>query len=173
MSDSPEVEVVLIAAVSTDGFISRGSGVPWDLPADRAHFRQMTNGKWLLFGRSTFDEMQGWFHNHHPLVLTHRSLPEAWDGCAVSGVAEAIDRVRRAGGTELWVCGGASVYELALPLAKKMVLTRVDDVLTHGVSFPPFSAKEWQMERCESRAADVTQAKSLEWQWWAKRPDCD
>ena len=38
------MKVTLLAAVSADGFISTGKGVPWHLPADKAHFRAKANG---------------------------------------------------------------------------------------------------------------------------------
>ena len=93
-----KVRVIIIAAVSADGFISRGTGVPWDLPEDRAHFRRLTAGRWLLLGRRTFEEMTGWFREHRPLVMTRRALPSPWEAAGVAGVEEAMRRVEEGGG---------------------------------------------------------------------------
>ena len=129
--------VTLIAAVSKDGFISRGKGVPWNLPEDRAHFRALTAGQWLLMGRTTYEEMRGWFTpSHHPLVLTRdEALPER-----VPSVQAAIARATG----ELFVCGGGQCYAAAMPHADRLVLTVVDEVLHAGVAFPAVDAAHWQ-----------------------------
>jgi len=139
-----------IAAVSADGFISRGTGVPWVIEADRHHFRHATQGKWLLLGRRTFEEMQGWFTDHHPLILTRSSefLPSV--GQPVSTIAAALEAAERQGADELWVCGGAATYAEAWPLVQKAVITQVDDELGTGLPFPPICDEAWEIESRQS-----------------------
>lgn len=134
----------LIAAVSADGFISRGSGVPWDLPKDRTHFRQYTQGKWLLLGRQTYQEMTGWFKDHHPLVLTRDDRFIPFVGERVSSVEEALTKATLANQPELVVCGGGGAYAAAMPLADRLVITHVDQILGGGVRFPPFHEQDWE-----------------------------
>lgn len=160
-------QVILIAAVSADGFISRDQGVPWDLPEDRAHFRRLTAGKWLLLGRRTFDEMQGWFRDHHPLVLTRRALPERWAEAAVTSVEEAMARVADAGERELWVCGGGAAYAEAWPRATQVVLTRVQEDLGHGVAFPKVADDEWRVVR-NLPGGGVGDQVAWKWIWYER-----
>lgn len=136
--------LTLIAAVSSDGFISRGQGVPWVLPKDRAHFRAYTNGKWLLLGRRTYEEMLGWFTNHHPLVLSRQQAFIPFLGDRVSTVEEALHMAEMARRAELVVCGGAGTYMAALPLADRLIITHVEDRLGSGVAFPAFSRDDWE-----------------------------
>ena len=144
--------ITLIAAVSADGFISRGSGVPWHLPADIAHFRHATAGKWLLLGRRTYDEMRGWFDDSHtPLVLTH--APELkGPGRAVSSVAEAL--ALAASQTELMVCGGGQIYAAMMPHATCLWITRVQTQLSGGVAFPVVDSDVWEVVSTQPRSAD-------------------
>ncbi len=163
------LRVILIAAVSADGFISAGQGVPWSLAADRAHFRRLTAGKTLLLGRRTFDEMQGWFRDHAPLVLTGRVLPARWEGAGVSSVAEALARTEEAGASELWVCGGGSVYAAALPVATELILTEVHESLGGGVAFPEVAPVTWRVVR---REAGRCEQAGLSWDWvWYERSE--
>lgn len=159
-----KTRVILIAAVSTDGFISTGTGVPWDLPADRTHFRRLTAGKWLLLGRRTFEEMRGWFRDHHPLVLTRRPLPEPWQDAGVTSAAEAVARAAAAGAPELWVCGGSSAYAEAMPLADEIVLTRVADTLGAGAPFPAIDPSLWQETR-RAQPPKTAAGPAFEWVW--------
>ena len=58
---SQQLKVTAIAAMTRDRVIGTGQGIPWNLPEDHAHFRAYTAGKTLLIGRTTFQEMLGWF----------------------------------------------------------------------------------------------------------------
>jgi dihydrofolate reductase len=151
------MKITLIAAVSDDGFISRGKGVPWDLPADREHFRAYTAGKHLLLGRATYEEMTGWFTKHTPYVLSRNPDFRPTVGRRVPSVQIAL--INAAGETdELVVCGGAQAYALALPYATTLVLTRVHDRLGGGLAFPALSAQEWVETSRQEHPADARHA---------------
>lgn len=147
--------LTLIAAVSKDGFISQGRGVPWNLPRDKAHFRRVTAGQWLLLGRRTYQEMLGWFRDHHPLVLTRDPNFVSSVGKAVSSVEEALQAAGKQGARELLVCGGGGAYAAAMPLADQLVLTHVDTVLGGGVPFQDFQAGDWHQASLEAFPADA------------------
>jgi dihydrofolate reductase len=153
--------LTLIAAVSADGFISRGTGVPWDLPVDRAHFRSYTRDKWLLLGRRTYEEMQGWFQpGHHPLVLTHDPRLLVPNGQVVASVPEALrlaDRQR-----ELVCCGGAEAYQAAMCHAHRLIVTQVHQILGSGLAFPKISKQDWEPVSRRSQAMDTEHAFSFE-----------
>lgn len=153
--------LTLIAAISADGFISKGQGVPWDLPADRAHFRGCTQNKWLLLGRRTYEEMLGWFEDgHHALVLTRNPKFEVLHGGAVSSVPEALRLAQ--GQRELVCCGGAEVYAAALPHAHRLVITQVHQILGGGLAFPVISPREWEPVSRRSHGVDDDHAFSFE-----------
>lgn len=152
--------LTLVAALAEDRVIGSASGgIPWDLPRDRTHFRARTAGRWLLVGRRTYEEMEGWFGERTPVVLTtqpnfrprkpaHRTAPTP---------AAAIDLARANGVAELLVCGGAQVYAATLPFADRLVLTRIDLHVTipDPVRFPDFeSSGEWRLRHAESWPAE-------------------
>jgi dihydrofolate reductase len=146
--------LTLIAALSADGFISRGQGVPWNLPRDKARFRRATDDQWLLIGRRTFEEMHGWFRNHRPLVLTTRKDFAQPMGKAVFSVEEALEVASKQGAREMFVCGGGGAYEAAMPLADRLILTHVDTVLDGGVPFPAFQVSDWHQSSQQAFPAD-------------------
>ena len=146
--------VTLIAAVSADGFISTGQGVPWDLPADRAHFREMTRDRWLLLGRRTYQEMLGWFRQHHPLVLTHDRHYRPPIGEAVAQVKDALHLAATHGVPEVFVCGGGGAYAAAMPWADRLVITHVGHTLGSGVPFPAINPATWRLTSAHQHPAD-------------------
>lgn len=155
--------LTLIAAVSADGFISCGQGVPWDLPADKAHFREHTQDKWLLLGRRTFEEMRGWLKpGHHPLVVTRQTSLEVPGGQTVRTVTEALHLATEARESELVCCGGSEIYTAAIPHAHRLIITHVHQILGGGLPFPVISPREWEPVTRRSHPADEEHAHSFE-----------
>lgn len=136
----------MIAALAENGVIgSESGGIPWHLPRDTAHFRRFTEGKHLLLGRRTFEEMRGWFTNQTPLVLSHGKSGVFPPGVHVHGIEEAISEAARRGAPELAVCGGASVYEAALPYTDELFLTRIEASPGGDIIFPDYEdGIEWE-----------------------------
>ncbi|MES2598195.1 MAG: dihydrofolate reductase [Verrucomicrobiota bacterium] len=155
--------LTLIAAVSADGFISRGSGVPWDLPADKTHFREQTTDKWLLLGRRTFDEMKGWFTPiQRPLVLTRDPNLRVPRGQTVASITQAIHLATDAGESEIFCLGGSEIYAAAMPHAHRLIITHVHEILGSGLPFPVISPREWEPVMRRSHPADEEHAQSFE-----------
>jgi dihydrofolate reductase len=121
--------VSLIVAMGRDLVLGAAEGgIPWDLPRDREHFRAYTAGKWLLLGRLTYQEMDGWFGDRRPIVLSRASgwRPAPPGHRVSSSLPQAIKLAACEGAAELVVCGGASVYAAALPFADRLVLTEIE-----------------------------------------------
>ena len=142
------MKVSMIAAMDRSRLIGNAEGgIPWRLPRDTQHFRDYTAGKHMLLGRKTISEMEGWFTDQTPIVLTHAPPPNfPWPRVAHS-VEEAVTEAFEDGAEELVVSGGASVYAAALPYADELVLTRIDtEVNGEGRRFPDYEAEiEWEM----------------------------
>ncbi|MFN0078131.1 MAG: dihydrofolate reductase [Prosthecobacter sp.] len=150
--------LTLVAVVSADGFISTGTGVPWALPRDKAHFRRVTRGQWLLIGRRTYEEMIGWFRDHHPLVLTRDRDFKPPVGQRVGSVAEALRIVGQAGAHELVVVGGSGPFDAAMPMADRLIMTEVADVLGSGVPFPAIAPDQWHVVSRQTFPPDAENA---------------
>ena len=132
----------LIAAVSDNNVIGRGNALPWRIPEDLARFKALTLGSTLVMGRKTFESIGRPLPGRKTLVLTRRAdfaapgVLVAHDGPAAIALAE---------GPHAFVVGGADIYELFLPLASKLFLTRVHAVYEGDTYFPAFHAREWEL----------------------------
>jgi dihydrofolate reductase len=149
------------------------SGIPWRLPADTAHFRAYTAGKWLLLGRRTYLEMLGWFRpDQTPLILTSEAAFVPRFGRAVSCVPEALELAQGAGVPELVNCGGASTYLAAMPYTHRMVLTRIEYEVPPArelVHFPEWPESEWRLESATHHAPDQENALAFAVENWVRR----
>lgn len=152
----PLPRLVLIAAVCRNNVLASHGKIPWHLPRDVAHFRARTANRPLLLGRTTYEQMIGWFKpGQTPLVLTRKIGYAVPDGHTVASVAEALQWAAAQGVEELMVCGGGQIYRESLPYADEIILTRVEASLEGDVFFPALPAGEWIVVHEERFAADA------------------
>lgn len=116
-------EVGLIWAQSTSGVIGRDNGIPWRLPEDQAHFKDVTMGHTVVMGRLTWESLPAKVRplpGRRNVVVTRQADYVATGATVVAGLDEALtDDVT-------WVIGGGQVYVLALPRATRCEVTEID-----------------------------------------------
>jgi dihydrofolate reductase len=151
--------VALIVAMARNGVIGRGNAMPWHLPADLKRFRTLTLGKPILMGRRTYDAIGRALPGRDNLVMTRTRDWRAAGVTSVHSVDEALQRA--APSAELAVIGGAEVYQLTLPLASRIYLTRVLADVDGDTFFPQFSPDEWRDTECSEYAADERHAYAM------------
>ncbi len=162
--------VVLIAAVSRNGVLASGGKIPWHLPRDVAHFRARTAGHWLLLGRTTYEQMTGWFKpGHVPVVLTRQAGYEVPGGFAVSSMPEAMALAADHHADELVVCGGGQVYAAALASADEVILTKVEMEVKGDTLFPALAEGDWHMVEQESFPVDAEHAWPMTISRWVRQ----
>jgi dihydrofolate reductase len=158
--------ISLVAAVTAGGVIGRDGGIPWRLPADLAHFRTLTMGHVLILGRKTFDSLGRALPGRRMIVLSRDPAFRA-AGCEIAGSLE--NALEGAGGGEVFVIGGASVYAQALPLASRMYLTRIDAAFAGDAFFPEFDTGEWRLLESRPGVVDPDNRLPHEFQVWERR----
>src|SRR5256885_2083203 len=115
--------ISLIVAVADNGVIGKtGQMLPWRLPADLAHFKQITMGHPIIMGRKTYQTIGRPLPGRTNIVVT-RDQHFVAPGYTVAHSLEKALEVEES--TEQFVIGGANLFEQALPLADKLYLTEV------------------------------------------------
>jgi dihydrofolate reductase len=135
-------------ARAANGVIGREGALPWRLKSDMALFRQLTLGKPVIMGRKTWDSLP-----RKPLpgrvnIVLSRDGTFAPAGalvCEEFSEAVQIGREQAAedGAEEVCVIGGAALFELALPRARRIYLTEVEASPEGDIFFPPFDEASW------------------------------
>jgi dihydrofolate reductase len=140
--------LTLIAARGSNGCIGLGGALPWRLPSDLKRFKAMTLGKPVLMGRKTWDSIGKPLPGRDNLVLSRDSgfqPPGAWAFASLEVLLAAGAAIARAkGASEVCVIGGAALYEAALPLAQRLVLTEVALSPDGDAFFPKFEEQDWK-----------------------------
>lgn len=127
--------ISLIAALARNRAIGLDNRLLYWLPNDLKRFKSLTTGHTIIMGRRTFESLpKGALPNRRNIVLsrggqrfpgaeTYHSLEQALSACTPE--------------EEVFVIGGASVYEQAMPVADRLCLTEVDDVPAEADAFFP------------------------------------
>lgn len=145
--------VTLIAAMAENRVIGRGGGLPWKLPDDMRFFMRTTTGHSVVMGRGNADSLDRKpLPNRRNIVITHRTdyAPAGFE--VVHGIEEAIDLMRRE--EQVFIIGGQSIYELALPIADRILLTVVHAQVEGDRWFPPFDESQWELVDEQHHPAD-------------------
>jgi dihydrofolate reductase len=139
--------IYIIAAVADNRVIGRGGAIPWDIPADRRRFRELTMGHTVIMGRKTFESIGRPLAGRTNIILSRNEAFRA-DGCSVAGSLEDA-LLACPGADEVIICGGEGLYRQAIPLAAKIFLTVVHQDCDGDAFFPPIPAPFVETERSE------------------------
>jgi dihydrofolate reductase len=159
MATAVRPSISLVVARALNGVIGRDNALPWRLPADLRHFKTLTMGKPMLMGRRTFDSIGRALPGRINMVLTRDTAWQAPGTVVVHSLDEAFKQAASA--PELVVIGGAELFKLVLPLAKRVYLTDVQAVLPGDTRFPDLAPKEWREVECSRHAADADHAYAM------------
>jgi dihydrofolate reductase len=149
--------LTLIAAVAKNGVIGANHALPWHLPEDLRHFKNLTTGHAVIMGRKTWDSLPERFRplpGRLNIVLTRNAHFAAAGATVVHALEEALKVGAGATARTPFIIGGAELYALALPLAQRLELTEIDTDFPGDAFFPRIDPTEWrEAERTSQRAA--------------------
>ena len=154
-----EPEIFCIYARASNGAIGKNGQLPWHIPDDLKRFKALTMGAQsrgvpMIMGRKTFESFPSPLPGRRHIVLTRR---ERWDSTGaevVRSVEEALARARQDNDTgQIAVVGGSAIYDVFLPLSRRVELTEVHAEFD-GDTFMPQLGPEWEAVAREDRPAD-------------------
>ena len=126
-----------IAAMSLNRVIGAGNKIPWHLPEDFKWFKRMTTGHVVVMGRKTFESIGKPLPNRETVVLSRSQFLAP--GVRVVADINQIDLAHET--REVFICGGAQVYQEALPLCSDLYLTLVKRTVEGDAFFPAFEER--------------------------------
>lgn len=140
--------VHLIYARASNGVIGKDNAMPWHLPEDMAHFKQLTGGCAVIMGRKTWDSLPPRFRplpGRTNIVVTRQAQWRAEGALRADSLEQALEQARAAtaqAGQPVWVMGGAQIYAQALPLASRVEVTEIAQAF-EGDAYAPTLGAEW------------------------------
>ena len=129
--------IIGIAAVDRKGAIGKGGKLPWHYPADMKFFRETTTGHAVVMGRKTWLTIGKPLKNRLNIVLSRDLSIEPQESLLVLGDVESALSFYKSLTTDLFVIGGAQIYEAFLPHIEKWIITEVPLTVKGADAFMP------------------------------------
>ena len=130
--------IAIIAAVAKNRVIGRDGRIPWDLPEDRAHFRELTMGNVIVMGRRTYEEIGHPLSGRTTYILSSTLQIEEENCHTAASLAEVLEREPE---RDIFICGGASLYQEAMFVADRLYLTELSWEVEGDTYFPEIDEK--------------------------------
>jgi len=146
--------VSLIAAMANDRVIGLNNQMPWHMPADLAHFKQITLGKPVVMGRKTFDSIGRLLPGRRNIVISRQPMPIGFGADWLPSIDAALDLLQAE--PEVMIIGGAELYRQTLPVADRLYLTEFDLKVQGDAWFPDYHAVgAWHISLLQEHQADA------------------
>jgi dihydrofolate reductase len=151
----PRPRMTLVVAADQAGGIGLDGDLPWRLPDDLKWFKRVTMGYPLVMGRKTHDSIGRSLPGRLNVVITRQNGYVPYDGAEVVGSLDAaLNRAAADNAREVMVIGGAEIFRSALPMADRVLLTRVHDTFQADTFLADFDPKTWRETWREDHSPD-------------------
>jgi dihydrofolate reductase len=129
--------IIGIAAVDRKGAIGKGGKLPWHYSADMKFFRETTTGHAVVMGRKTWLTIGKPLKNRLNIVLSRDSDIEPQESLVVFSDVDSVLSFYKSLTTDLFVIGGAQIYEAFLAYIERWIITEVPLTVRGADAFMP------------------------------------
>lgn len=134
---------IALAAMAENRVIGNGPDIPWHLPEDFKWFKEKTIGHTIVMGRKTFESIGKPLPKRDNIVISRHKMD-----CPGITVLHSLDALRHyPTDNQIIICGGAQIYQLALPNCQELFISHVKGNYQGDIFFPPF---EDEFAACET-----------------------
>ncbi len=146
--------VAIVVAKAKNGVIGRANDLPWHIPEDLKHFRQLTSGHTVIMGKNTYDSIYARLHG--PLsgrknIVVSRTLHKVAEGFELAGSLESAFKLSQE--QAIYVIGGAQLYQTCLEqdMVDTIYVTEIDAEVKGDTHFPKLIKANWVERSRESQ----------------------
>ncbi len=150
------MQIALVVAMSENRVIGKDNQLPWHLPNDLRHFKNITQGKTILMGRKTYESIGRPLPHRKNIVMTRDKNYQAEGIIVVNSIKQAIMEVSAE--EEVFVIGGGELFAELMDKASRIYLTVVHADIEGDVFFPPIDTVKWTETSREDHFADEKHA---------------
>ena len=142
----------MIAAIAENNALGKNNELIWHLPNDFKRFKALTSGHHIIMGRKTFESFPKPLPNRTHIIITRQKEYQA-EGCIiVDNIEKAIEICPK--NENSYIIGGGEIYNLGLPYADIIDITRVHHNFLADVYFPEIDPNDWELTESEFNEKD-------------------
>lgn len=159
--------ICAIVAMSLNRVIGVNNQLPWHLPADLKHFKELTTGFPVIMGRKTYESIGKPLPNRLNIVLTRDPVFTASDVLVSHSLDAALNQPAIAEAEKIFIIGGAALYKEALPRIQHLYMTVVNVAIHGDAYFPELLPEYWRKISESEHLADKKNIYSytfIEWE---------
>ncbi len=135
--------ISIMMAMSENRAIGINGRLPWNIPADLQRFRHFTTNHTIIMGRKTHESIGRLLPDRQSIIIS-RNLAYRVKGATVASSLDEALSIPEAG-DEVFVIGGAEIFQLAIPKADRLYLTTVHADIEGDVFLPTIDYEPWEM----------------------------
>lgn len=136
--------ISIVVATSENNVIGNNGKIPWHSSKDLRRFRSLTSGHHILMGRTTFESIGKTLPGRTNLIISNDESLKINGAVIFQDFNDAVKFAQNRGEKELFIIGGQSIYEIALPRAEKIYQTLVLQSYEGDTYFPELLVKDWK-----------------------------
>ena len=144
--------IALIVAYTKNQVIGNKGCIPWKIRGEQKRFRELTTGNVVIMGRRSYEEIGKPLPNRTTIVV---SSTKNFDGDNCLTAKSLLEAIKLAGDKDIFISGGAKLYEEALPLVEKMYITEIDCDIEGDTYFPAFDRETFAKEINEKYDGEI------------------
>ena len=144
--------IIMIAAVAENNALGKDNELVWHLPNDFKRFKSLTTGHHIIMGRKTFESFPKPLPNRTHIVITRQKNYKP-EGCIVVDSIEKAIAICPENETS-FIIGGGEIYNLGLPFADQLEITKVHHSFDADAFFPEINPNEWKEIQTEFNPID-------------------
>lgn len=132
--------ISFVVAMDENRAIGKDNDLPWYLPNDLKHFKNVTMGKPIVMGRKTYESIGKPLPGRENIVVTRDDNYQA-EGTTI---VHSVDDVLKKDAEELCVIGGTEIFKLFMPVADRLYVTEIHHTFDADTYFPEINRDEWR-----------------------------
>jgi dihydrofolate reductase len=160
--------ISLVVAAATNNAIGKEGQMPWHLPNDMKHFKNVTWGMPVVMGRKTFESLGKVLPGRKNIVISRQPGWNAEGTVVVQKIEDALFVAKNTDAKEVMIIGGGEIYKALFDKASRIYLTRVEADPEADTFFPSLHPKEWYLVSQQIHEADAKNAYNYSFQIWER-----
>ncbi|HLB55997.1 MAG TPA: dihydrofolate reductase [Coxiellaceae bacterium] len=159
------MSISLVVAKSKNNVIGKDNKLPWHLPADLQHFKNITINKSIIMGRKTFESIGKPLPNRRNIIIS-RNRHFIASGCEIfSSIDNALNAAKKE--SEIMIIGGENIFAQTIDRADRIYLTVIDAEFDGDTFFPELN-KHWKLKSEEKFLSNENNKYAYCFQMWTK-----
>jgi dihydrofolate reductase len=146
--------IKILVAFDENRVIGKNNALIWHLPADLQRFKALTTGHVIIMGRKTYESIGKPLPNRTTIVITRQSDYKPAGIIVSNSLEEAILKAKSISREDVYIVGGAEIYQLSLALADQILVTQLHDIFDGDAFFPEISMDTWEIVERERGVTD-------------------